>query len=67
MKKVKQILWNEIKEGSDAAIAQLKKVIESISKVEELDLKVFEENIEKSLLSLFLNLQENSRKNYQNF
>ncbi len=43
---------NEIKEGSDAAIAQLKKVIDSISKVEELDLKAFEENIEKKFSEL---------------
>ena len=43
---------NEIKEGSDAAIAQLKKVIDNISKVEELDLKVFEENIEKKFSEL---------------
>ena len=43
---------NDIKEGSDAAIAQLKKVIESISKVEELDLKAFEESIGKKFSEL---------------
>ena len=43
---------NEIKEGSDAAIAQLKKVIDSVSNVEELDLKAFEDNIEKKFSEL---------------
>jgi len=43
---------NEVKEGSDAAIAQLKKVIESISKVEELDLRSFEKNIEEKVIEL---------------
>ena len=43
---------NEVKEGSDAAIAQLKKVIDSISKVEELDLSSFEKNIEEKVIEL---------------
>ena len=43
---------NEVKEGSDVAIAQLKKVIDSISKVEELDLRSFEKNIEEKVLEL---------------
>ena len=47
---------NEVKEGSDAAIAQLKKVIDSISKVEELDLKGFEKNIEEKVIELVNNL-----------
>ena len=47
---------NEVKEGSDAAIAQLKKVIESISKVEELDLRSFEKNIEEKVIELVNNL-----------
>ena len=47
---------NEIKEGSDAAIAKLKKVIDSISKVEELDLKSFEKNIEEKVIELVNNL-----------
>ena len=47
---------NEVKEGSDAAIAQLKKVIDSISKVEELDLKNFEKNIEEKIIELVNNL-----------
>ena len=37
---------------SDAAIAQLKKVIDSISNVEELDIKAFGENIEKKFSEL---------------
>ena len=41
---------NEVKEGSDAAIAQLKKVIDSISRVEELDLRSFEKNIEEKVI-----------------
>ena len=47
---------NEVKEGSDAAIAQLKKVIDSISKVEELDLRNFEKNIEEKVIELVNNL-----------
>ena len=47
---------NEVKEGSDAAIAQLKKVIDSISKVEELDLSSFEKNIEEKVIELVNNL-----------
>ena len=47
---------NEVKEGSDAAIAQLKKVIDSISKVEELDLRSFEKNIEEKVIELVNNL-----------
>ena len=47
---------NEIKEGSDSAIAQLKKIIESISKVEELDLKNFEKNIEEKVVELVFDL-----------
>ncbi len=47
---------NEVKEGSDAAIAQLKKVIDSISQVEELDLKSFEKNIEEKVIELVNNL-----------
>ena len=47
---------NEVKEGSDAAIAQLKKVIDSISKVEELDLRSFEKNIEEKVIDLVNNL-----------
>ena len=47
---------NEVKEGSDAAIAQLKKVINSISKVEELDLSNFEKNIEEKVIELVNNL-----------
>ncbi len=43
---------NEVKEGSDAAIAQLKKVIDSISRVEELDLRSFEKNIEEKVIEL---------------
>ena len=48
--------FNEVKEGSDAAIVQLKKVIDSISKVEELDLKSFEKNIEEKVIELVNNL-----------
>ena len=48
--------FNEVKEGSDAAIAQLKKVIDSISKVEELDLRSFEKNIEEKVIELVNNL-----------
>ena len=47
---------NEVKEGSDAAIAQLKKVIDSISKVEDLDLSSFEKNIEEKVIELVNNL-----------
>ena len=47
---------NEVKEGADAAIAQLKKVIDSISKVEELDLRSFEKNIEEKVTELVNNL-----------
>ena len=47
---------NEVQEGSDAAIAQLKKVIESISKVEEFDLRSFEKNIEEKVIELVNNL-----------
>ena len=47
---------NEVKEGSNAAIAQLKKVIDSISKVEELDLRSFEKNIEEKVIELVNNL-----------
>ena len=47
---------NEVKEGSDAAIAQLKKVIDSISRVEELDLSSFEKNIEEKVIELVNNL-----------
>ncbi len=47
---------NEVKEGSDAAIAQLKKIIDSISKVEELDLRSFEKNIEEKVIELVNNL-----------
>ena len=47
---------NEVKEGSDAAIAQLKKVIDSMSKVDELDLKSFEKNIEEKVIELVNNL-----------
>ena len=48
--------FNEVKEGSDAAIVQLKKVIDSISKVEELDLRSFEKNIEEKVIELVNNL-----------
>ena len=47
---------NEVKEGSDAAIAQLKKIIDSLSKVEELDLTSFEKNIEEKVIELVNNL-----------
>ena len=47
---------NEVKEGSDAAIAQLKKVIDGISKVDELDLSSFEKNIEEKVIELVNNL-----------
>ena len=47
---------NEVKEGSDAAIAQLKKIIDSISKIEELDLRNFENNIEEKVIELVHNL-----------
>ncbi len=47
---------NEVKEGSDAAIAQLKKMIDSISKIDELDLKSFEKNIEEKVIDLVNNL-----------
>ena len=50
--KGKSDAFNEIKEGSDAAIAQLKKVIENISKVEELDLKNFEKVIQEKVIEL---------------
>ena len=50
--KGKSDAFNEIKEGSDAAIAQLKKVIENISKVEELDLKNFEKIIQEKVIEL---------------
>ena len=48
--------FNEVQEGSDAAIAQLKKVTDSISKVEELDLKSFEKKIEEKVIELALDL-----------
>ena len=54
--KGKKDALNEVKEGSDAAIAQLKKVIDSISKVEELDLSSFEKNIEEKVIELVNNL-----------
>ena len=54
--KGKKDALNEVKEGSDAAIAQLKKVIDSISKVEELDLRSFEKNIEEKVIELVNNL-----------
>ena len=47
---------NDIKEGSDAAIAQLKKVIENLSKVEDLDLKAFEKNIEEKVIAIVFDL-----------
>ena len=47
---------NEVKEGSDAAVAQLKKLIDSISRVEELDLRNFEKNIEEKVIELVNNL-----------
>ncbi len=47
---------NEIKEGSDAAIVQLKKVVDSISKVEELDLKNLEKNIEEKVIEIVSDL-----------
>ena len=47
---------NEVQEGADAAIAQLKKVIDTISKVEELDLRSFEKNIEEKVIELVNNL-----------
>ena len=56
MKKERTDALNEVKEGSDAAIAQLKKVIDSISKVEELDLRSFEKNIEEKVIELVNNL-----------
>ena len=42
----------KIKEGSDAAIAQFKKVIDTISRIEELDLNKFEKNIEEKVIEL---------------
>ncbi len=54
--KGKSDAFNEIKEGSDAAIAQLKKVVENISKVEELDLKNFEKIIEEKVIELTYDL-----------
>lgn len=53
---------NEIKEGADAATAQLKKIIESISKVEEMDLKEFEKNIENKIIELAYGLTGKSIK-----
>ena len=50
--KGKSDVLNEIKEGSDAAIAQLKKVVENISKVEELDLQNFEKVIQEKVIEL---------------
>ncbi len=47
---------NEIKEGSDAAIGQLKRVIDSFSKVDALDLKSFEETIENKVVELVVDL-----------
>ena len=47
---------NDIKEGSDAAIAQLKKVIENLTKVEDLDLKAFEKNIEEKVIAIVFDL-----------
>ncbi len=55
-KKGKTDALNEVKEGSDAAIAQLKKIIDSISKIEELDLRNFENNIEEKVIELVHNL-----------
>ena len=51
-KKGKSDAFNEIKEGSDAAIAQLKKVVENISKVEELDLQNFEKVIQEKIIEI---------------
>ena len=48
--------FNEIKEGSDAAIAQLKKVVENISKVEELDLHNIEKVIQKKVTEIIFDL-----------
>ena len=48
--------FNEVKEGSDAAIAQFKKVIDNIYNVEELDLRSFEKNIEEKVIELANNL-----------
>ena len=44
--------FDEIKEGSDAAIAQLKKVVENISRVEELDLQNFEKVIQEKVIEI---------------
>ncbi|OUU61632.1 MAG: hypothetical protein CBC22_06990, partial [Alphaproteobacteria bacterium TMED62] len=54
--KGKSDAFNEIKEGSDAAIAQLKKVIENISKVEELDLQNFEKVIQEKVTEITFDL-----------
>ena len=54
--KGKSDAFNEIKEGSDAAIAQLKKVVENISKVEELDLQNIEKVIQKKVTEIIFDL-----------
>ena len=57
--KGKSDAFNEIKEGSDAAIAQLKKVVENISKVDELDLQNLEKVIEKKVTEMAFDLTGN--------
>lgn len=57
--KGKSDAFNEIKEGSDAAIAQLKKVVENISKVDELDLQNLEKVIEKKVTEMTFDLTGN--------
>ena len=48
----KKDAYNEIKEGSEAAIASLKKITSSISKVDELDLSNIENLINNKILEL---------------
>ena len=48
----KQDAFNEIKDGSEAAIAQLKKLTENISKIENFDLENLESLISNKILEL---------------
>ena len=50
--KGKKDAFSEIKEGSEAAIAKLKNITETISKVDQLDLKNMESLIENKILEL---------------
>jgi hypothetical protein len=54
--KGKKDALNEIKEGDEAAVAKFKQISETISKVDKLDLKNLEKNIEEKVIELATNL-----------